>query len=112
MLELTRLRFRLGTTCSLVFLQPTKAIVTLRKLCFGLAESAAREAELLLELCLKMLSLRLLDSQAIQLAELYLPFAESLFEFASTVPRLLEFLLELALPLLLLGAQPIELAQP
>ena len=44
--------------------------------------------------------------------ELYLPFAESLFEFASTVPRLLEFLLELALPLLLLGAQPIELAQP
>jgi hypothetical protein len=39
LLELTRLRFRFGTMCSFVFLQLTKAIVTLRKLCFGLAKS-------------------------------------------------------------------------
>ena len=92
LLELTRLRFRFGTTGPLVFLRPTNAIVTLRKLCFGLEESAARETELLLELCL--------------------PFAQSDFHFISAVPCYLEFLLEFALRLLLLGAQSIELAHP
>ncbi|TMK70225.1 MAG: hypothetical protein E6G50_09470 [Actinobacteria bacterium] len=86
LLELIRLGFRLGTMCPLVFLQITNAVVSLRKVCFRLAESAAREAELLLELCLKMLSLRLFVSQAIQLAELHLPFAQSAFELVSTVP--------------------------
>ena len=49
-LELARQCLRLGTTRSFVLLEPAEQIVTLRKLDLGLAESAARELEFLLEL--------------------------------------------------------------
>jgi len=50
MLELAGQCLRLGTTRSFVLLEPAEQIVTLRQHDLGLAESAARELEFLLEL--------------------------------------------------------------